>query len=193
MNDVKFSEPGYASYPDPGEYYPSSSSYEKYVSFNEKDISTTGDTTIVIKATGYKDLTIVINKDGQLVSQGSGEVGDSDQETGKDAPAIVKYAPASMWGGNKIYFDDEQGTYEIAAKAYVGAITSVTVNRTDYTRSDSSLSLEDDMYYAYINATASHLELSTSKFSTSANTTITIKADGYKDLTITIGKNGSIV
>lgn len=193
VNDVKFSELGYGSYPDPGEYYPSSSGYEKYVSFNERDISTTGDTTIVIKATGYKDLTIVINKDGQLVSQGSGEVGDSDQETGKDAPAIVKYAPASMWAGNKIYFDDEQGTYDIAAKAYVGAITSVTVNRTDYTRSDSSLSLEDDMYYAYINATASHLELSTSKFSTSANTTITIKADGYKDLTITIGKDGNIV
>lgn len=98
-----------------------------------------------------------------------------------------------MWAGNKIYFDDEQGTYDIAAKAYVGAITSVTVNRTDYTRSDSSLSLEDDMYYAYINATASHLELSTSKFSTSANTTITIKADGYKDLTITIDKYGNIV
>lgn len=193
VNDVEFSEPDYGYYPGTGEYYPSSSSYEKYVSFNEKDISTTGDTTIVIKATGYKDLTVVIDKDGQLVSQGSGEVGDSDQETGKDAPAIVKYAPASMWAGNKIYFDDEQGTYDIAAKAYVGAITSVTVNRTDYTRSDSSLSLEDDMYYAYINATASHLELSTSKFSTSANTTITIKADGYKDLTITIDKDGNLI
>ena len=193
VNDVEFSEPDYGYNPDTGEYYPSSSSYEKYVSFNEKDISTTGDTTIVIKATGYKDLTIVINKDGQLVSQGSGEVGDSDQETGKEAPAIVEYAPASMWGGNKIYFDDEQGTYDIAAKAYVGAITSVTVNGTDYTRSDSSLSFEDDMYYAYINDTASHLELSTSKFSTSANTTITIKADGYKDLTITIDKYGNLV
>lgn len=193
VNGVEFSEPDYGYNPDPGEYYPSSSSYQKYVSFNERDISTTGDTTIVIKATGYKDLTIVINKDGQLVSQGSGEVGDSDQETGKDAPAIVEYAPASMWGGNKIYFDDEQGTYDIAAKAYVGAITSVTVNGTDYTRSDSSLYFEDDMYYACINDTASHLELSTSKFSTSANTTITIKADGYKDLTITIGKDGSIV
>lgn len=193
VNDVKFSEPGYGSYPDTGEYYPSSSGYEKYVSFNERDISTTGDTTIVIKATGYKDLTVVIDKDGQLISQGSGEVGDSDQETGKEAPAIVEYAPASMWGGNKIYFDDEQGTYDIAAKAYVGAITSVTVNGTDYTRSDSSLYFEDDMYYAYINDTASHLELSTSKFSTSANTTITIKADGYKDLTITIDKYGNLV
>lgn len=193
VNGVEFSEPDYGYNPDPGEYYPSSSGYEKYVSFNERDISTTGDTTIVIKATGYKDLTIVINKDGQLVSQGSGEVGDSDQETGKDAPAIVEYAPASMWGGNKIYFDDEQGTYDIAAKAYVGAITSVTVNGTDYTRSDSSLYFEDDMYYAYINDTASHLELSTSKFSTSANTTITIKADGYKDLTITIGKDGNLI
>lgn len=193
VNDVEFSEPDYGHNPDPGEYYPSSSSYQKYVSFNEKDISTTDDTTIVIKATGYKDLTVVIDKDGQLVSQGSGEVGDSDQETGKEAPAIVEYAPASMWGGNKIYFDDEQGTYDIAAKAYVGAITSVTVNGTDYTRSDSSLYFEDDMYYAYINDAASHLELSTSKFSTSANTTITIKAEGYKDLTITIDKDGNLV
>ena len=156
------------------------------------------DNTIVIEVEGYKTLTVTVHSNGTYETTTSNpdestSSSDSEQETGKDAPAIVEYAPASMWGGNKIYFDDEQGTYDIAAKAYVGAITSVTVNGTDYTRSDSSLSFEDDMYYAYINDTASHLELSTSKFSTSANTTITIKADGYKDLTIIIGKDGNIV
>ena len=196
VNGTEYSKSDYSSLLEDNEY--------GIVNGTDKQIKLDGaafdykkDNTIVIEVEGYKTLTVTVHSDGTYTAttsdpDDSTSGSDSEQETGKDASAIVEYAPASMWGGNKIYFDDEHGTYDIAAKAYVGAITSVTVNGTDYTRSDSSLFFEDDMYYAYINETASHLELSTSKFSTSANTTITIKADGYKDLTITIDKDGNL-
>lgn len=190
VNDVKFSEPGYASYPDPGEYYPSSSSYEKYVSFNEKDISTTGDTTIVIKATGYKDLTIVINKDGQLVSQGSGEVGDSDQETGKEAPSISSTA--------KDYYNDYVLYFEnLNDDAWASSVSSgqatITVNGTTYNIM-SSYPLSSNEYQWSRSGSYGYPELTLDATSfTEPENKIVISVDGYKDLTITIGKDGNIV
>lgn len=190
VNDVKFSELGYGSYPDPGEYYPSSSGYEKYVSFNERDISTTGDTTIVIKATGYKDLTIVINKDGQLVSQGSGEVGDSDQETGKDAPSISSTA--------KDYYNDYVLYFEnLNDDAWASSVSSgqatITVNGTTYNIM-SSYPLSSNEYQWSRSGSYGYPELTLDATSfTEPENKIVISVDGYKDLTITIGKDGNIV
>lgn len=190
VNDVEFSEPDYGYNPDPGEYYPSSSSYEKYVSFNEKDISTTGDTTIVIKATGYKDLTIVINKDGQLVSQGSGEVGDSDQETGKEAPSISSTA--------KDYHNDYVLYFEnLNDDAWASSVSSgratITVNGTTYNIT-SSYPLSSNEYQWSSMGSFSYPELTLDATSfTETENKIVISVDGYKDLTITIDKDGYIV
>lgn len=190
VNDVEFSEPDYGYNPDPGEYYPSSSSYEKYVSFNEKDISTTGDTTIVIKATGYKDLTIVINKDGQLVSQGSGEVGDSDQETGKEAPSISSTA--------KDYHNDYVLYFEnLNDDAWASSVSSgratITVNGTTYNIT-SSYPLSSNEYQWSSMGSFSYPELTLDATSfTETENKIVIFVDGYKDLTITIGKDGNLV
>lgn len=190
VNDVEFSEPDYGYNPDPGEYYPSSSSYEKYVSFNEKDISTTGDTTIVIKATGYKDLTIVINKDGQLVSQGSGEVGDSDQETGKEAPSISSTA--------KDYHNDYVLYFEnLNDDAWASSVSSgratITVNGTTYNIT-SSYPLSSNEYQWSSMGSFSYPELTLDATSfTETENKIVISVDGYKDLTITIGKDGNLV
>lgn len=196
VNGTEYSKADYSSWLEDNEYGIVNDT-DKQIKLDDAAFDYKKDNTIVIEVEGYKTLTVTVHSNGTYETTTSNpdestSGSDSEQENGKEAPAIVVYAPASMWGGNKIYFDDENGTYDIAAKAYVGAITSVTVNGTDYTRSNSSLYFEDDMYYAYINDTASHLELSTSKFSTSANTTITIKADGYKDLTITIDKDGNL-
>lgn len=190
VNDVKFSEPGYGSYPDPGEYYPSSSGYEKYVSFNERDISTTGDTTIVIKATGYKDLTIVINKDGQLVSQGSGEVGDSDQETGKEAPSISSTA--------KDYYNDYVLYFEnLNDNAWASSVSSgqatITVNGTTYNIT-SSYPLSSNEYQWSRMGSFGYPELTLDATSfTEPENKIVISVDGYKDLIITIDQNGTLI
>lgn len=190
VNDVEFSEPDYGYNPDPGEYYPSSSSYPKYVSFNEKDISTTGDTTIVIKATGYKDLTVVIDKDGQLVSQGSGEVGDSEQETGKDAPSVSSTT--------KDYYDDYVLYFEnLNDDAWASSVSSgratITVNGTTYNIM-SSYMLSSNEYQWSRSGSFSYPELTLDATSfTETENKIEISVDGYKDLTITIDKDGNIV
>lgn len=190
VNDVEFSEPDYGHYPGTGEYYPSSSGYEKYVSFNERDISTTGDTTIVIKATGYKDLTVVIDKDGQLVSQGSGEVGDSEQETGKDAPSVSSTT--------KDYYDDYVLYFEnLNDDAWASSVSSgratITVNRTTYNIM-SSYMLSSNEYQWSRSGSFSYPELTLDATSfTETENKIVISVDGYKDLTITIDKYGNIV
>lgn len=190
VNDVEFSEPAYGYIPDPGEYYPSSSSYEKYVSFNEKDISTTGDTTIVIKATGYKDLTIVINKDGQLVSQGSGEVGDSDQETGKEAPSISSTAK-DYHNDYVLYFEnlnDDAWASSVSSGRATITVNGTTYNITSsYPLSSNEYQWSSMGYFGY-----PELTLDATSFTETENK-IAISVDGYKDLTITIGKDGSLI
>ena len=190
VNGVEFSEPDYGYNPDPGEYYPSSSSYQKYVSFNEKDISTTDDTTIVIKATGYKDLTVVIDKDGQLISQSSGEESGSDQESGKEAPLPSKT--------EKNYNDDYVLYFEnLNDDAWASSVSSgqatITVNGTTYNIT-SSFWLGSNEYQWSSRGSYSYPELTLDATSfTGTENKIVISVDGYKDLTITIGKDGNLV
>lgn len=191
VNDVEFSEPDYGYYPGTGEYYPSSSGYQKYVSFNEKDISTTGDTTIVIKATGYKDLTIVINKDGQLVSQGSGEVGDSDQETVKEAPSIS--STAKDYNNDYVLYFENLNDDAWASSVSSGQAT-LTVNDTTYNKMSNPLWLGSNEYQWSNNGSYSYPELTLDATSfTETENKIVISVDGYKDLTITIGKDGNLI
>lgn len=190
VNGVEFSEPDYGYNPDPGEYYPSSSGYEKYVSFNERDISTTGDTTIVIKATGYKDLTIVINKDGQLVSQGSGEVGDSDQETVKEAPSIS--STAKDYNNDYVLYFENLNDGAWASSVSSGQAT-ITVNGTTYNIT-SSFWLGSNEYQWSSRGSYSYPELTLDATSfTGTENKIVISVDGYKDLIITIDQNGTLI
>lgn len=191
VNDVKFSEPGYGSYPDTGEYYPSSSGYEKYVSFNERDISTTGDTTIVIKATGYKDLTVVIDKDGQLISQSSGEESGSDQESGKEAPSIS--STAKDYNNDYVLYFENLNDDAWASSVSSGQAT-LTVNDTTYNKMSNPLWLGSNEYQWSSRGSYSYPELTLDATSfTETENKIVISVDGYKDLTITIDKYGNIV
>lgn len=191
VNGTEFSEPGYGSYPGTGEYYPSSSGYQKYVSFNESDISTTDNTTIVIKATGYKDLTIVINKDGQLVSQGSGEVGGSDQETGKEAPSVSSTEKDSD-NNYVLYFENLND--DVWENKVSSGLATLTVNDTTYNKMSNPFWLDSNEYQWSSRGSYSYPELTLDATSfTETENEIVISVDGYKDLTITIDKYGNIV
>ena len=191
VNGTEFSEPGYGSYPGTGEYYPSSSGYQKYVSFNESDISTTDNTTIVIKATGYKDLTIVINKDGQLVSQGSGEVGGSDQETGKEAPSVSSTEKDSD-NNYVLYFENLND--DVWENKVSSGLATLTVNDTTYNKMSNPFWLDSNEYQWSSRGSYSYPELTLDATSfTEPENKIVISVDGYKDLTITIDKDGNIV
>lgn len=190
VNGVEFSEPDYGYNPDPGEYYPSSSSYQKYVSFNEKDISTTDDTTIVIKATGYKDLTVVIDKDGQLISQSSGEESGSDQESGKEAPLPSKTEKNYNYD-YVLYFENLND--DAWASSVSSGQATITVNGTTYNITSSSW-LGSNEYQWSSRGSYSYPELTLDATSfTGTENKIVISVDGYKDLIITIDQNGTLI
>ena len=76
----------------------------------------TGGNTVVIKAEGYKDLTVTVTIDGA----------EEPGETIKEVPAVLSYGASSR----AIYFD-KLGT-NTAAESYLNAVAKVTVNGTEY-------------------------------------------------------------
>ena len=89
-------------------------------------------------------------------------------------------------GAFELKFDSSE-----AARSYLSKGSfSVVVNRTTYKESESPY-LSDDEFNVYKEGNS--ISLSNSAFTEDGNTTITIKAAGYKDLTITIGKDGNLV
>ena len=188
VNDKAFSEPSWGYYPDSGEYVLSSSGYQKYVSFNEKDISTTDDTTIVIKATGYKDLTVVIDKDGNVTTSSP-----NDDATLKEVPAYQKFDNDAIgYNGYKQIVFSSNGENEVAVTPYLNAISGVTVGSETYSKVDGRYQMGDNNY-CISTGNMAYIGLSSNAFAKEGDTTITIKADGYKDLVVTIDKNGDIV
>lgn len=142
----------------------------------DKNSFNTGDNTVVISAEGYEDLTVNVNI-----------------EEPAEPPAPAEQEPPTVTGTRY----DEMGAFELkfdsseAARSYLSKGSfSVVVNRTTYKESESPY-LSDDEFNVYKEGNS--ISLSNSAFTEDGNTTITIKAAGYKDLTITIGKDGNLV
>lgn len=154
----------------------------------DKTSFNTGDNTVVISAEGYEDLTVTV------------EIADPETPAAEqEAPTIVKYEKAAFWGGNKLYFSGEDGSGGDAAKVYLRALEnsenhpSVKVNNTTYEPGTGGSGIGSNTYAISYDYAAKYLELSTNAFKNDGTNTITIKADGYKDLVVTIGKDGNII
>lgn len=159
-------------------------SYDLYLDNQE---ITEGPNTIVIKSKGYEPLTLTVNISGSSVTV------EGDNESTDDPLAPAEQEPPTVTGTRY----DEMGAFELkfdsseAARSYLSKGSfSVVVNRTTYKESESPY-LSDDEFNVYKEGNS--ISLSNSAFTEDGNTTITIKAAGYKDLTITIGKDGNIV
>lgn len=175
--------------PSANEYATSSST--PYIAFTGSTFSSEKDTVVVVEAEGYKTLTVTVHADGSITTS-IADPGASDEEQpsdGKDAPA-VKSSEKVYYSGNYIlHFENNvDSNWETAIKS--GKAT-VVVNDTTYAFKSSTL-LVDDNNYAWTNYGDPQLTLDPTAFTKEKNT-ITISAEGYKDLTITIGKDGSIV
>lgn len=175
--------------PSANEYATSSST--PYIAFTGSTFSSEKDTVVVVEAEGYKTLTVTVHADGSITTS-TADPGASDEEQpsdGKDAPA-VKSSEKVYYSGNYIlHFENNvDSNWETAIKS--GKAT-VVVNDTTYAFKSSAL-LVDDNNYAWTNYGDPQLTLDPTAFTKEKNT-ITISAEGYKDLTITIDKNGSIV
>lgn len=188
VDGTKYSE-AWGNSPSANEYATSSST--PYIAFTESTFSSEKDTVVVVEADGYKKLTVTVHADGSITTS-TADPGASDEEQpsdGKDAPA-VKSSEKVYYSGNYIlHFENNvDSNWETAIKS--GKAT-VVVNDTTYAFKSSTL-LVDDNNYAWTNYGDPQLTLDPTAFTKEKNT-ITISAEGYKDLTITIDKNGSIV
>lgn len=135
---------------------------------------------VVIKATGYADLTYTIEKTGGSTggdSGGSTGGGDSGEAEGKEAPT-----PASVaYTANRydMIFTNDAGEID----PFFEAIEEITVNGETYTKASSSFTFGDTNYI--LRTADKKIELGTKHFSASGETKIVIKAKGYKPLEFT--------
>lgn len=142
--------------------------------------------TVVIRNTkyGYEDLTLTITKDGKLVVDGSDNSGSGDNG-GSETPAETQDAPkptsasTDIMGDYKLSFDDT---------SYISKITAVKVNGTTY----SSGVVWNNNTYSISMANDGYLSIGSGSF-VDGNNTVTITATGYKELTVTITKDGKLI
>lgn len=135
-----------------------------------------GANTVVISAEGYEDLTVKVN-----ITKPEEPPAPAEQE-----PPTVTESGYDAMGALELKFGNSE-----AARSYLSNESfSVVVNSTTYAKSEMAI-LYDNEFYIYEDGNS--ISLSDSAFSKDGNTTITIKAEGYKELTITINKDGYIV
>ena len=151
---------------------------------------------MVISADGVESLTLVLNRDGysapitvsikQAAQPENPGSGDAD---GEETVKPVDYSASFL--GNTLYFD-KTGSNEVAAKKYMAAITDVIIGTTELSESEFYYVTSGQFYRSY-NGTEKYLSFSSSDFSKTGNTVITIKATGYKNQTVTINAQGNLV
>ena len=115
-----------------------------------------------------------------------------EQPTEKsDAPTVAKIKLVTQMFYDPYYRVSFNGDVE----AYLGKVSGGAANSTPLTLASSSLYHEtnafkvstDDSY-----GVMSYLDFSTDCFSSTSETTVTITANGYKDLTFTVDKDGNL-
>ena len=171
----------------------------KQIKLDDAAFDYTKDNTIVIEVEGYKTLTVTVHSNGSYTATtskpgDSTSSSDSEQENGKEAPRPGDFEKDTMGlGSNKLHFYYDRDN-ESLVKEYLQSITDVTVNGSKYSIGEGGWGIADNVFDNSSAAeTDKYLELSTNAFKNDGTDTITIKADGYKDLTITIDKNGDPV
>ncbi|WP_432626735.1 hemoblobin-interacting domain-containing protein [Brotaphodocola sp.] len=136
---------------------------------------------IVICAEGYEDLTVSVNKDGSLAdSDDNGDNGEIGDEDGKLEPAEVKSVEKSFFGG------DYTLSFGMGNDDWMNAITEVTVNGDAYEQG----MVWGDKHYS-LALTDGNVKLGGESFNEDVNEVV-ICAEGYKDLTLWITKDGKL-
>ena len=152
-------------------------------------VDTSKDVKVVIKATGYADLTYTIEKTGGSTGgeSGGGESGgndggsDSGTAEGKEAPtpASVAYTAGTFSNSYDMIFTNDAGEID----PFFEAIEEITVNGETYTVAKFSFDFKDTSYI--LRASDKRIELGTKHFKAPGETKIVIKAKGYKPLEFT--------
>lgn len=182
--------------PSANQYVTSSST--PYIAFTDSTFSSEKDTVVVVEADGYKTLTVTVHYDGTYTTSTSDPATEGEKQpvAGIDAPQPLS-ASKDSYNDVTIKFTDSNLTSEI--EVFANKINAVAVNNGS---SEISYSVEeghgifglsDNSYKIALNGSDFSIKLADNGFNTSGNSTVTLKAEGYKDLTITIDKDGTLV
>lgn len=117
---------------------------------------------------------------------------DPEQPTEKsDAPTVAKIEK-----GNSFLSDYYRVSFNGDVEAYLGKVSGGTINSTPLTLKTYGLSSSDANTFKVSTddsyGVMSYLDFSTDCFSSTSETTVTITANGYKDLTFTVDKDGNL-
>lgn len=198
VNGTEYSKADYSSWLEDNEYGIVNDT-DKQIKLDDAAFDYKKDNTIVIEVEGYKTLTVTVHSNGTYETTTSNpddstSSSDSEQENGKEAPQPGDFEKDTMGiGGNKLHFYYDRDNQSLVME-YLQSITDVTVNGSKYTTGEGGWGIADNVFDNSSAAnTDKYLELSTNAFKNDGTDTITIKADGYKDLTITIDKDGNLI
>ena len=167
---------------------------DRNIKFYTESFNWSGDNTIVITADGYKTLTVTVHANGSITTSTS-DPGESDEEqpsAGKDTPSVS--ATSKDYSNNYVLgfegISDDNWKEIVSSGKGVIKVNDVTYSQKgeyDFWLNDNQYQWSNSGSYGY-----PELILDSTSFTKDQNT-ITISADGYKDLTITIDKEGNIV
>ena len=159
--------------------------------------------TVVIRSTkdGYEDLTLTITKDGKLVVDGS-DSGSSGGNSGSETPSNPdknKNEPLTIASIQHVTGYEEY--YRVSFKEDVTATDTYLSNISKITLEDgteiekASMFLREKQFKVSDNGSSQHiyLDFTSGCFNSTGNTTFTVTAKGYKDMTFTVDKDGKLV
>lgn len=173
-----------------------------YLDFPVNDFIKDGTTTVVVKAKGYTDLSFTVNlKDGKPVTggdSGTTDPVDPSKPEATAAPTVKAITPKSYM--STPYYQLTFAEMESSnLTEYLNKITDVIVGTTNYTTTHS-LYNETNKYKqgvvddSFGSSAFDCLNLTKNNgFASDADTIVTVKADGYTNLTFTVSKDGKLV
>lgn len=168
-----------------------------YLNLTADGFTADGNTTVVVTATGYEELSFTLDATGKVVTgddSGTTDSVDPSEPDATAAPTVKGLEDVTNWG-TQYYRVSFEGMDKDALKAYLTKIKLVTVGSTTYTQSSYSSTNAYKLFatnttydsYAY-----DCLDLTSNGFPTDAVTRVAIEAEGYATLTFDV-KNGQLV
>lgn len=159
-----------------------------YINLTADGFTADGNTTVVVTATGYEELSFTLNATGKVVTggddAGTTTPGDGGETTNKAAVPGNK-----SWNSFGYQMTmDESGNSEVTT--YLKAITKVIVGNKECEAVDYSFSLATGKYYV-AKGSSQYIKFYDGDFS--GETQVKIEATGYEDFIFTINDRGNLV
>ena len=180
VNGNDLTKASFSSWLTKGEYYLCGSS-DQYIKFSADSFEVNDQ--IVIKSTGYKDLTLKVT--------GTGKQWAVEKVTSQTEPEQTKDAPTFVGDQVEISYTD----YKIIKPAdentdsdYISKITEISVDGTKWDKTNSAAALFGRNAY-YPDSSENRVVFDSTVLHT--GNVITIKSDGYKELYLKVNAEGN--